>query len=1004
VTPGQYERVRDVYLAARETEPAERAAFLDNACGGDDVVRLEVESLLASAEKADTFLKTPALGTGFAVDDPALHTPGKQVAGLDVAGHPEATGPRTHPERLGQYKILDVLGEGGMGVVYRAEQERPRRTVALKVIKPGVESRETRKRFEHEGQVLGRLQHPGIAQVYETGTADAGRGPQPFFAMELVHGVPLTEYARDRRLDIPARLELVAKVCEAVHHAHQKGVIHRDLKPGNILVDATGQPKILDFGVARAMDADVRTVTLQTAAGQLIGTIAYMSPEQIEGDPGDLDTRSDVFSLGVICYELLTGHLPVDISAKTIPQAARAIIEQEPASLCSFSRVFRGDVETIVAKVLEKDRDRRYQSASDFADDIRRYLSDQPIAARPVTTIYQLRKFARRNKGLVAGVLGMFLALAAGTIVSTCLAIWAFDAEELAQQRFKDAEQARKLAEERRAEALTETARAKAVSDFLVRMLGHVSPEVAMGRDVSLLRTVLDDAAGDIQTDLVEYPDVQAGIHYIIGTVYRNISSYDAAAEHLKEAHRLRAEHLGEAHADTLASLGGLAQVLWDQGRLDEAEEMYAALIAEYRRTFGDAHRETLVARYDHAGVLKESGRSDEAEEELREVLSAMQTHLDEHDNAVLDAMNGLAVIALGHERFVEAEELLRTLVERWTDAEGMKHPKRIRALRNLATVVQERGNLAESASLSRELLALHREVFGEDHHDTIRTKINLSSVLRELGQLDEAETIADEALEQATRVLGPEHPDTLKATSHLGIILRIAGKLDAARPHLEHAVELSQKLYGPENPSTLNSLSSLAGLLYEQRDLEEAEKIMRRVVDGLRAAQGERSFSVLSATNNLGALLAELGKLDEAEKMLQGLVEVVDQVAPPGHWFRWTVRGTYGDCLRAMERFEDAERVLLEAFNKLNESLGRPHHRTRGIAAKLTKLYEAWDRPEEAAMYAEPPASQPAATQPAAKQAASSHPPTYSPLAATWPPIVGAKDTTYTDDRARPH
>jgi tetratricopeptide (TPR) repeat protein/predicted Ser/Thr protein kinase len=977
MTPERYEKIRSLFLAVQAQSGPERLRFLDDNCGDDEDIRAEVESLLASAQKADTFLRSPALGTGFALGRPESLSPKQILAPKAItyaadsdarsAGRPTGS-PFTHPhpDVIGQYKILDVLGEGGMGVVYRAEQERPRRRVALKVIKPGVESRETLRRFEHEGQVLGRLQHPGIAQVFETGTADTGRGAQPFFAMELVDGVPLTDHAQNRLLGIPARLELVAKVCDAVHHAHQKGVVHRDLKPGNILVDKMDQPKILDFGVARATDADVRTVTLQTAVGQLVGTIAYMSPEQIEGDPSDLDTRSDVFSLGVICYELLTGHLPFDLSEKTIPQAARAIIEQEPASLCSISRVFRGDIDTIVAKALEKNRDRRYQSASDFADDIRRYLSDQPIAARPVTTMYQLRKFARRNKGLVAGVIGTFLALAAGTIVSTCLAVWAIDAEALAQQRLKDAQQARKLAEERRAEALTETTRATSISDFLVRMLGHVSPEVAMGRDVSLLRTVLDDAAADIQTDLMEYPEVQASIHHIIGTVYRNISSYDAAAKHLTAAHRLRTEHLGEDHADTLASLGGLAQVLWNQGRLDEAEEMYAALIADYRRTLGDAHRETLVARYDHAGVVKESGRVGEAEEELRGVLSAMESHLAEHDNALLDAMNGLAVIALERDQLDEAEQLLRTLVGRWTDARGLKHPKRLRALRNLTLVIEGRGDLPEAARLNRELLAQHHDVFGEDHHDTIQIKINFSSVLRQLGQLDEAETIGGEALEQATRVLGPEHPDTFKATSHLGITLRIAGKLDAARPHLERAVELSQKLYGPENPTTLNSLSSLAGLLYEQRNLEEAEKMMRRVVDGLRAAQGERSFSAMSATNNLGALLTELDKLDEAEKMLQRLIELVDQVAPPGHWFRWTARGTYGDCLLAMERFDDAERVLLEAFTKLNDSLGHTHHRTRGIAKKLARLYEAWGRPEDSAKYAEPPASQPSATRPA--------------------------------------
>ncbi|MBU0617010.1 MAG: serine/threonine-protein kinase, partial [Planctomycetes bacterium] len=928
----------------------------------DAELRAEVEALLHHDEKSLPI--KPRISAAAALGLDRIDAGAAEGSSAGAGFQPDF---ERVPERIGEFRIVRKIGQGGMGVVYEAEQDNPRRRIALKVIRPGVASDQVLRRFKFEAHVLGRLQHPGIAQVYEAGTAKVETAggllvEQPYFAMEVIRGKPLNEANGAGRRGTRQRLQLFAKVCDAIQHAHQKGVIHRDLKPSNILVDEDGQPKILDFGVARITDADVQITTLQTDVGQLIGTIPYMSPEQIAGDARELDTRSDVYALGVICYQLLTGRLPHDLTGKTIPEAARAITDEEPTPLSSVNRVFRGDLDTIVAKALEKDRIRRYQSAADVAADIRRYLANQPISARPATAVYQLRKFARRNKALVGGVLVAFVALLIAIVGTSSQAVRAtrernraLDAEALAGQRFQQAEDARELAEQRRSAALAETARATAFRDFLVRMLGQVNPDVALGRDVALLRAVLDEAAEDIQTELAEYPDVQASIHHVIGTVYRSISLYDQAERHLQAAYDLRVEHLGENDVETLASFGGLAQVQWDQGRLDDAEAMYEQLVAGCRETLGDTHRDTLIARYSLAGVLKESGRVDQAEEELRDILGVMQTHLNDQDDALLDAMNGLAVLALERGRLEEAEQLLRTLVQRWTDSQGHRHPKRLRALRNLATIVKERGELAEAEELTREALELSREVFGEDHHDTIQTKINLASVLRERSQLDEAETLAREALEQASDVLGPDHPDTLKAVSHLGIILRLAGNFDEAETYLEDAVAVSEKLHGPHDPRTLNRLSSLAGLLYEQGKLAQAETMMRRVVDGLREVYGESGSQTVSAMNNLGLLLVELDKLEEAEEVLQTVVRLTDEAAPPGHWFRWTVRLSYGECLLKMERFEEAEQLLLECFERLSDTLGSEHHRTRGAAEKLVTLYEAWGRPEEAAKYAEP-------------------------------------------------
>ncbi|HET9217530.1 MAG TPA: serine/threonine-protein kinase [Terriglobia bacterium] len=312
---------------------------------------------------------------------------------------------------IGRYRILRRIGEGGMGFVFEAQQEYPHRTVALKLIKPGITSLEMLRRFEQESDALGRLQHPGIAQIYEAGTADTGYGPQPYFAMELIRGETLLDYAETHALATRDRLELFTKVCDAVDHAHQRGLIHRDLKPGNILVDEAGQPKVLDFGAARPTERHTPS-TARTSIGQLVGTLAYMSPEQALADPLELDTRSDVYTLGVILYELLTARLPYSIG-KWMHETLQAIREEDPERLSSINRSYRGDIETIVAKALEKDKAHRYSSAADLAADIQRHLRDEPIIARPRSVGYQLTKFGRRHRGMVAGVIGLLVVLGA---------------------------------------------------------------------------------------------------------------------------------------------------------------------------------------------------------------------------------------------------------------------------------------------------------------------------------------------------------------------------------------------------------------------------------------------------------------------------------------------------------------------------------------------------------------------------------------------------------------
>jgi non-specific serine/threonine protein kinase/serine/threonine-protein kinase len=568
--------VEAAFAASLELPDAEQLAFLRREYPNNPALWTEVEALLNEYRIAGSFLE-----------------PGNRalVSRIEEWVHAPL------PKALGHYRIQRLLGEGSMGAVYEAEQEQPRRTVALKVIKPGLAGPDLLRRFELESEALGRLHHPGIAQIYEAGTADNGFGPQPYFAMEFIRGEPLAAYAQSHRLDPRQRLEIMAKICESVHHAHQRGIIHRDLKPGNIIVEESGQPKILDFGVARVTDSDAYA-TRQTDAGRLVGTLAYMSPEQVLAEPAELDIRTDVYALGVILFELLAGRLPYRLTPQ-LYEAARIIREEEPARLGSIDRTYRGDIETIAAMALEKVKVRRYSSAADLGADIQRYLNDEPIVARRPTATYHLWKFARRNRVLVSGIAAVFVVLIAGIVSSTWEAARALRAEQIAVSERDRAAAARQAATQERDRALnaervavseteratlaeaqavrerngalseknradSESATAKAINEFLQNDLlaqagasAQARPDTKPDPDLKV-RTALDRAAARIAGKFEIRPVVEAALRRTIGTAYQDLGLYAEAQAQYERALGLRRRVFGDDHTETAGIMNDL--------------------------------------------------------------------------------------------------------------------------------------------------------------------------------------------------------------------------------------------------------------------------------------------------------------------------------------------------------------------------------------------------------------------------------------------------------------
>jgi serine/threonine protein kinase/tetratricopeptide (TPR) repeat protein len=836
-------QAEEIFKTALECKPAERRELLDRLCAPGSAVRIELDSLFAHYEASRRFLEEPLA-----------------ITEAVVRSQCEAP-PAGAPSQIGSYRILDLLGEGGMGVVYRAEQEKPHRIVALKVVRPGIVSSTLLRRFEHEAQVLGRLQHPGIAQIFEAGvhrseTGAATANPQPFFAMEFIAGSKLTDYARQHGIGVRERLGLLARICDAVQHAHQKGIIHRDLKPDNILVDDSGQPKILDFGVARATDADVQMTTMQTDVGQLLGTAAYMSPEQVAANPDELDTRSDVYALGVIGFELLAGHLPYELHGKMIHEVARTVREEEPCRLSSINRVYRGDIETILARALEKDKERRYPSAAALAEDIRRFLRDEPIIARRPTTVYQLRKFARRHKALVVGVAAVVTVLALG-VVGTSIGLYRAVSAERRARREAD-------------NAIVQAEKAETVTQFLQRMLASVDPAIARGSDVTALRQMLDDAARRAETELTQQPEVAATVRATIGTTYKALGSYDESEPHLRAALRTRRALFGNQHPDVAASMAQLASLLHAKGDYEAAEQLFRDALRTREVLFGTGHAAVATTLYELGVLLLDRSAYDDAETAFRQALRLREALFPGETQEVAASLHGLgsALEAKGH--YAEADRLYREALRIKHAVFGELHPSVVRTLNNVAAVAKSQGDYAEAETLYRQALDMQRELLDEDHPEVAAAHNNLASIVERRGDHVAAEKLLRDALAIYRRQLEPDHPKITSTLNNLANVLRTKGDFAESRRMFEESLELLRTRLGDKHMRVAAARNNLAGLLRTMGDLDAAADAYEEVLRVLRELVGDEHEYVATTLNNLATIEQMRGNRDAAEQIFR--------------------------------------------------------------------------------------------------------------------------------------
>jgi len=767
------------------------------------------------------------------VDPPFEHT-------MDMP--PQAAG--RSGQKIGPCTLRRLIGRGGMGAVYEAIQENPRRTVAVKLMRRGITSKTALRRFEFESQILARLRHPGIAQVYEAGThhEDVGVEDTPFFVMEYIPGaLPITEFANKHDLPVRDRMKLFLQVCEAVQHGHLKGIVHRDLKPSNILIASNGKPKIIDFGVARSTDSDLALTTQQTDIGQILGTVQYMSPEQCEADPNDIDTRSDVYALGVVLHELLTGQLPYDLSTAQLHEAIRIVCEQIPTRLSSIDRRLKGDLEVITGKAMEKERWRRYQTAAALSEDIGHWLDDEPINAKPPGAFDSVARFARRHTAAFTAIASVFVVLIIAVAVIATIAIEANTQREIAQAAQTQEHHQREQAD--------------AAKNFLTTMISSIDPATAGNLDKQLLVHTLTHAADQLGTDFAAQPLLEAELRGTIGESFHTLGMYQDADRHLRRAvELLQANERGD-NALMRRFLIRRARTLREAGQHELALEL-AQEHLEWVLAAHESNLETAVAFQTISMICIDTLSFDRAHTALnqaREIYATLPPSADEVHflfiSSQLVQVQGL---------LPRAEELAKQALASNELLPNPSMTEQATIRYHLGILMAQQGKFDDAASALEETLKLNRGLYGDNHPHTLKVLGTLGSVHAAAGNLDLAEPCLRQVYKGQLSALGAEHNNTLMSMGNLGMLLGDQGKLDAAQAVLEPALAITLRVNGPDHPATQQRRRFLAYLRSKQGRLQEAVELLTLAAAGMNAAYGPAHRISLQVAEELELAKAE--------------------------------------------------------------------------------------------------------------------------------------------------